>query len=202
MCTDRNKTMPYKHVSASTALKASVALLREGIGPEVSDAFVLAPLWVPGIGCIGLITIADIPYANPPPAPEGGGRRRKPASSHHRQQHGEGQAPSGRTSDGATIRRRVGVGSGARHAVCPGMVELARRVGVALGTAVFRLRKSSLVARIQVEGAGYSLPRGKGGGERDVNQRLPLASAPLSPLPQAGQAGSSWRGTSATREKR
>lgn len=194
--------MPHKHVSSSAALKTSVALLREGIGPEVSGAFVLAPLWVPGVGCVGLITIADVPYARPPPAAGGGGRRRNPASHRHRQHHGGGQAPSGHTSKEKAQRGREGDESLVRHAVGPGMVEFARRVGVALGTAAFRLKKKSLLARIKVEGGRYSLHGGKGGGEQNVNQRLSLASPPLSPLRQAGNVWTSRRGSSAGVDKR
>lgn len=196
--------MPNKQVSSSAALKTSVALLREGIGPGASDAFVLAPLWVPGVGCMGLITIADIPYATPPPATGsggggGGGGQRKPVRRRRRQQHEEGTGPSGRAADEGT---NGGVESHVRHAVGPGLVEFTRRVGVALGTAAFRLRKKSLVARIKAEEGRYSLHGGKASSENDANQRLSLSSPPLPPLRQTGQMGSSRRGASAAREKR
>eukprot|EP00752_Nemacystus_decipiens_P007665 g6853.t1 len=181
------ETMPHKHVSSSSALKTSVALLREGIGRDIADAFVLAPLWVPDVGCIGLITIADIPYTTLPQSARGGGRQRKPASHLHHQQHGRGEAPSGRTPDGATRRGRQGVDPYVRHAVGPGVVEFARRVGVALGTAAFHLRKKFVIARTKAAGARYSLHCGKGIAEHNVSQRL-LLSSPPPPLRQAGQA--------------
>ena len=207
---ENNKTMPHKHVSSSAALKASVALLREGIGSGVPNAFVLAPLWVPGVGCVGLITIADVPYTRSLPAAGrgggggGGGRRGKPASHLDHQQHGEGRARSGRTSSKRPNRGRGrgGEGPAARHAVGPGVVEFARRVGVALGTAAFRLRKKSLLARIKAEGSRYRLRDGKGSGKHDANQRLSLASPPLSPSQQAGPVETGRRGALAAREKR
>lgn len=122
------KTMPHKKISTDPALEASVAILREGIGPTIAKAFVIAPLWAPGIGCIGLITLADIPYAQPRKA---------------RRQQG-----------GRDNRRRKAKSSALSR--CPyvagvGVVEFARRVGLALGGAIYRIQKGALIAGIGVE---------------------------------------------------
>lgn len=203
--------MPHKYVSSSAALKTSVALLREGIGPTVSNAFVLAPLWVPGVGCIGIFTIVDIPYARPPPAAGrgGGGQRSKHGTPHsnggakrnlsHRQQHGGGLTNlvvggggggggGGRGEGGTTLHEAATAGGeGApnrvRYVVGAGVVEFARRVGVALGTAVFRLRKKSLVTSIRVEGGGCSI-YGSDANRNGSTNRLRMASS-LSPPPSS-----------------
>lgn len=187
--------MPHKDVSSSAALNTSVDLLREGIGPAVSNAFAVAPLWVPGVGCIGLFTIADIPYARPPSKAGrragGGPRRRKHGTPHdsgraksgssHRQQQGGGGG-GGKTAREPAKGGRGGGGeySHARHVVGAGVVELARRVGVALGTAVFRLRKKSLVTSIRAEGSGCSIFGGDNNIRNGNKNRLRLASS-LSP---------------------
>lgn len=188
------QTMPHKETSSSAALETSVALLRGGIGPAASNAFALAPLWVPNVGCIGLIAIADIPYArNPSTASGRGGRsrkadkyggsdsRNKTAGHRHGQRHG-----GGGNLDEATAGGRVGRKKCARYAVGVGLVEFVRRVGVTLGTTTYRLRKQSLVTRIKAEGNKFSIYGQKQKNEeRIVNTQLRLGSStspqPLSP---------------------
>lgn len=118
------KTMPHKDTSSDPALDTSVAILRDGIGPTVSGAFVIAPLWVPDIGCVGLITFANVPYAQVRVS-----RRR--------------QAGGKLATSRAASRCFYEVGAG--------VVEFARRVGLAVGPAVYRVRKSTLIADIKVE---------------------------------------------------
>jgi len=181
--------MPHKELSSSAALETSVALLREGIGPAASKAFALVPLWVPDVGCIGLIAIADIPYArNPPPAGggRGGGRRRKPDIYHARdgrnttvdgQQRGRGVGRSGSFDEATAGSKRY-----ARYAVGVGLVEFARRVGVSVGTAAFRLRKQSLLTHIKVECSKYSIYDRKHIVEESADEKQTRLEK-LSPLP-------------------
>ncbi|CAM9193761.1 unnamed protein product [Scytosiphon promiscuus] len=191
------ETMPHKHVSSSAALKASVALLREGIGPGVSKAFVLAPVWVPGVGCIGLITIADIPYsrslkkAGRGVGGDGRGRRGNNSKLHvdgartlkirhgNRRHAGKGCGSAGKFNEHAKAGADGESRPHMRYAVGAGVVEFARRVGVALGSAMFRLRNRSLITSIKREGGKYHTHGGKGpdrslGGKKGV----PLSSPP------------------------
>lgn len=193
--------MPYKHVSSSTALETSVALLRESIGPKAANAFVLAPLWVPGVGSIGLITIADIPYARQSPvAGRGGGRRMKHGnrvgSTRRPGKYNSGHGPS--HEDTPTFGE-VGRGPRVRYAVGAGVVDFARRVGVAVGTAAFHLRKKGLVTRIRVEGGGYSRYTSPGDGRGGKSRsRLGSPRSPVRPSPPrvGGQQGTSRLGPS------
>lgn len=202
--------MPHKQVTSSAALKTSVALLRDGIGNAVSNAFVVAPLWAPGVGCIGLFTIADIPYARPPPAAGrgGGGRRSKHGTLHgnglaestpsDRQQHGEDATTLGGGSGGGGGSKTLHAAGGVeeepthvRHVVGPGVIELARRVGVALGTAVFRLRKKSLISSFRAEGGSCSIYGSETTRNGNKNRRR-LASSlspPPSPPPPPREGG-------------
>lgn len=148
--------MPRKHTSSDPALETSVAILREGMGPAVSNAFVIAPLWVPDVGSIGVIAFADLPYARPTVTR----RRRRAKKTGCRNQAGEKLATS--RAD-----------PGHRYAVGAGVVELARRIGLALGAAVFRVRKRALVASIRV-GSGIRTEDGDG----SATQPTPASPSP------------------------
>lgn len=178
--------MPHKELSSSAALETSVALLREGIGPAASRSFALAPLWVSNVGCVGLIAIADIPYArNPPPAGGGGGRRRNRDGYYGRDdwnknidghQRAGGVGRTGNFDEATAGRKRY-----ARYAVGVGLVEFVRRVGVALGTATFRLRKQSLLAHIKMGGSKFSIYRRKHTDEDSVDKKHPRLASNRSP---------------------
>lgn len=124
--------MPYKHTSSDPALDTSVAILREGIGPAVSNAFVIAPLWVLGVGCVGLITLTNIPYARP----------RMNRRCKRRQRQGVA------VESGATRHR--GANPRCPYVVGAGVVEFAQRVGLAVGGAVHRIRTRAVLAAITV----------------------------------------------------
>ncbi|CAM9640751.1 unnamed protein product, partial [Ectocarpus sp. 12 AP-2014] len=197
------ETMPHKHVSSSTALETSVALLREAIGPKAANAFVLAPLWAHGVGSIGLITIADIPYAKQSPvAGRGGGGGRRMNHGHRvgsTRRPGKYTAGYGASDEHSPTFGEVGRGPRVRYAVGAGVVDFARRVGVALGTAAFRLRNKGLVTRIRVEGVGYSRYTSPGDGRGGkTRSRLGSPRSPARPSPprERGQQGTSVRGTS------
>lgn len=152
--------MPYKHVSSDSALETSVAILRDGIGPAVSKAFVIAPLWVPGVGCVGLVVLADIPYAR-----QRTNRRYKQRTRQH-------------IAEEPCAARRRGANPRCPYVVGAGVVEFAKRVGMALGGAVHRIRKRTVLAAITAEvgdhigdnetktrAADLSLRRGPGEGQ-------------------------------------
>lgn len=216
--------MPHKHVSSSAALKASVALLREGIGPGVSKAFVLAPLWAPGVGCVGLVTIADIPYSSSLTESGRRGVRRRKNGYHRaansggtncvrhgsRQHAGEGFRRGERFKNNATADSEEEGGPHIRYAVGAGVVDFARRAGVALGAAIFRLRNQALIASVKREGGEYGIRGGKShGGSRGSKKELPLRSSPLlltrqsSPILRGGkQQRAARRGVPAPRGAR
>ncbi len=178
--------MPHKELSSSTALETSVALLRDGIGPAASDSFALTPLWVPNVGCVGLIAIADIPYAKNPPLGGGGGRRIKRDGYYDRddqkktvgrQHRAGGVGCSGNFNEATVGKKRY-----ARYAVGVGLVEFVRRVGVAVGTATFRLRKQSLLTHIKLEGSKFSIYHRKRTDEESVDKNQSRLASNRSPL--------------------
>lgn len=124
------KTMPHKEISSDAALEMSVSMVREGIGSAVSSAFIMAPLWDPVVGCVGLLTLADIPYS------------KLQAACRKAKRHPTTQHPGG-TQPVAKSRCPYVIGNG--------NLDFIRRVGLALGSAVFRTRKRALVTKIQVE---------------------------------------------------
>lgn len=131
--------MPHKRTSSDPALESSVAILRDSMGPAVAGAFVVAPLWIPGVGCIGLVTLADIPYSRPPRA------ARRGRNGMHARSRASSECP---------------------YVVGAGVVESARRVGLALGVAVHRTRKRALVTAIRAGGAVSD--RGSGASEHQA----------------------------------
>ena len=121
-----HKSTPHEQASSDSALETSVAILREGIGPTVASAFVIAPLWVPDLGCVGLVTFTNVPYAIAPNLQERGQSRKRSKPKH--------------------------------FVVGAGVVECSRRVGLALGIAVVRIRRCSPISPLRVGGRSSGCP--------------------------------------------
>lgn len=119
-----------------------MAILREGLGRVARNTFVIAPLWVAGVGCLGLVTLADLPYVRPrvTQTRKWERRRRQPTGGFD----GNSGAPPGDTDE-------LSSGSPCPYVVGEGFIEFAKRVGIALGTAVHRIRCRAFLAAIAVE---------------------------------------------------
>lgn len=156
------QTMLHRQSSSDAALEQSVSIVRGSLGPAVADAFVLAPLWVPNVGCVGLLTLADLPYSGPTVVE----RRRKERRRHQ---------SSGEDTEATDGRRGVGA---MRTSPCPyvvgDFVDFAKRVGVALGTAVHRVRCRALVAAVNVD---RRIPGQEGGALKSPKSAPQLAHA-------------------------
>ena len=174
------KAMAQKKTSSDAALETSVAILRDGIGPDVAEAFVIAPLWAPGIGCVGVIALASVPYTRCTEGRRRGLRGGKADHPPKTQPQPEGSS-------------RGSLSSRCRHVVGAGVIEFVRRVGMAVGGAVFRSRTLALVEDIRVEGDGVGVNRGCGGSKG----KLPPGSG--SPPPGHGEEE---REVSAARDRR
>lgn len=107
-------------------------ILRTSLGPVATNAFLIAPLWVPGVGCLGLFTLADLPYARV--AATGPLNKRRAGALRSRSRN---QGKSGMSEF--------------PYMIGAGVVNFAVRVGVALGVAVHRVRTEALLASINVE---------------------------------------------------
>lgn len=114
------------HIEASSypSLKTSVAILRDSIGLAITSAFIIAPLWVPDTGGIGLVFFTDVPFAKDP----------RKANHGHKTK---------------TLNPE-------RFVVGYGIVDLARRTGLALGVAVDRLRRCSIMGTLKAGSEGSS----------------------------------------------
>lgn len=138
--------MPHKRASSDAALDKSVEILRDGLGRVAKDTFVMAPLWVPGVGCLGLVTFADLPYVR-----TGATNTRTRKKRRRRQPTAESsiRGSSGVPSGG--IYERHSESSSCPYAVGGRFIDFAKRVGVTLGAAVHRIRCRALLQAIAAD---------------------------------------------------
>lgn len=73
--------MHYIEASSYSSLKTSVAIIRDGIRPAFTSAFIIAPLWVPDTGGISLVSFTDVPFARDPRKANHGHNSKTPKSA-------------------------------------------------------------------------------------------------------------------------
>lgn len=115
-----------------------MGILRDSLGHVARNAFVIAPLRVPGVGCLGLVTFADLPYIRPRVAQMRKWKRRR-------------HQP---TPDFGGNMGELSSGSPCPYIIGKGFIEFTKRVGIALGIAVHRIRCRALLSSIAMELGG------------------------------------------------
>lgn len=124
--------MIHKFASSDVGLHEAVETLRAALGPTNEDGIMIAPLWTEDVGCLGLIALANLPYAQ----------------SRARDEHQRQKFPGNVTRANLSKRARTLQKGRCPYTVGEDILGCMVRIGLALGSAVHRVRTHELLVAI------------------------------------------------------